>query len=110
MKQKLSLGADSHVSLPKQAAQDHLDVSHFLEKRASILPHFLPIPMADISNPSQQGCSLKLQEALNHWLELTKKKQQIAPYPHQFIHSFMKLLTHGEKGRTDKGYQRSRHQ
>lgn len=32
------------------------------------------------------------------------------PYPHQFIHSFMKLLTHREKKQTGKGYQRSWHQ
>lgn len=46
------------------------------------------MPMADISNPSQQECSLELQEALNHWLELAKKMQQIAPLPSS-IHSFI---------------------
>lgn len=64
------------------------------------MPLFLPIPMADISNPSQQGCSLELQEALNHWLELAKKMQQIAPLPPS-IHSFIYEASDTRRKRAD---------
>lgn len=43
MKQKLGLGADSHVSLPKQLSlQDYLDVPQLSgeKKNATILPHY----------------------------------------------------------------------
>lgn len=64
------------------------------------MPLFLPMPMADISNPSQQGCSLELQEALNHWLELAKKMQQIAPLPPS-IHSFIYEASDTRRKRVD---------
>lgn len=58
------------------------------------------MPMADISNPSLQGCSLELQEALNHWLELAKKKQQIAPLPPS-IHSFIYEASDTQRKKAD---------
>lgn len=51
------------------------------------------MPKADISNQSQQGFSLKPPRGSYPLIRIGKEETtKLLPYPHQFIHSFMKLL------------------